>query len=570
MGMITGKGILRGRGFLIRGPGNIVRCNSSSLLFAMGSQIVQGIFQANAQGQLKAFMPINAAYFFNAVEEEQQLLWQDATGTTTPVTVSLDPVGAVRNTAGDLVANQSTTTQRPQWRGAGNGIRFDRSDDNLIFNFSSTLNGALVVGTKTASYVLGISIPAGNYSYGRWELFDVVGLEFHSGVEPEDVSLAIDALVARGAAPFSGFSNVTNLSNGWRDRIDIVEFPLIDSSNVTNFTSTWQGCSNLLEFPLIDVSKAAGFSNTWQGCSSLTPFPLLDIHAATSLQNTWFNCSGLTSFPTLNTVNVSNFSGAWLNCTNLLQFPSINTSNGTNFSSTWQNCNKLTHFPILDTANGINFSSAWRTCSALTTFPALDTSSGTSFASSWLGCINLINFPTLNVSNGINFNQAWLNCVSLNNFPTLDVSKGTNFSVAWQNCSNLTEFPALNFASVPESTVGSTTSGFRDAWRICTKLRNFPPNVFDNCPCINFQDAFLSCSLSAESVDNILVSIESNGTSNGRIDMTGNLNEAPEAAGRAARTALIARGWTVNVATRVVGSTNLSASSTVQSDGEVI
>jgi hypothetical protein len=570
MALITGKGQLEGKGLLIRGPGGIVICNSSSSLFASGNQIVQGGFLADAQGMLKAFTPITAAYFFNAIEGDQQLLWQDAAGTATPVTVSLDPVGAVRNTAGILVANQSTTTQRPQWRGTGNGIRFDRSDDNLVFNFPSSLSGALVIGTKTASYVLGISIPSGNYSYGRWELFDVVGLEFHSGATPEEVSLAINALVARGAAPFSGFSTVTNLSNGWRDRTDIVEFPTIDSSNVTNFSSTWQGCSNLLEFPLIDVSKATGFSNTWNGCSSLTSFPQLNTQLATSLLNAWFNCSGLTSFPTLNTSNVTNFSATWLNCTGLLQFPSINTSNGTNFSSAWQNCNKLTQFPSLNTSNGTNFNSAWRTCSALTVFPELNTSNGTSFASTWLGCIGLTNFPSLNVSNGTSFASTWLNCVGLTSFPTLDVSKGTNFNLAWQNCSNLVEFPALNFDSVPESTVGSTATGFRDTWRLCSKLRIFPSNVFNDSPCINFQDAFTNCGLTAESVDNILVSIESNGTSNGRIDIAGGLNEAPEAMGRAARTALIARGWTVNVATRIVGSTNLSASSSAQFDGEVI
>lgn len=47
------------------------------------------------------------------------------------------------------------------------------------------------------------------------------------------------------------------------------------------------------------------------------------------------------------------------------------------------------------------------------------------------------------------------------------------------------------------------------------------------------------------SIDGILVSIESNGTSNGTFNQSGGY--APSATGKAAIDALLARGWTITV-----------------------
>lgn len=141
-----------------------------------------------------------------------------------------------------------------------------------------------------------------------------------------------------------------------------------------------------------------------------------------------------------------------------------------------------------------------------------DTSNCTNFQDAWLSCIGLTSFPVLDTSNGANFQGAWYGCTGLTSFPLLDVSNGTNFQAAWRGCSRLTSFPA---------------------------------NFFDNCLATNFAEAFLGTNLSQESIDGILVSINSNATLNGIFNQSG--GSAPSATGEAAITAMRSRGRTVTV-----------------------
>jgi len=76
-------------------------------------------------------------------------------------------------------------------------------------------------------------------------------------------------------------------------------------------------------------------------------------------------------------------------------------------------------------------------------------------------------------------------------------------------------------------------------------LASFPANMFDNCLATNFNGAWLNCSnLTQTSVDNIVISINTAGRSNGTLRVDGS---TPSTAGRTAVDALRARGWTVTV-----------------------
>jgi hypothetical protein len=661
MALITGKGIIEGRGVLAQDPA------------------------------LKIFRA------FDVTENGRVLLWQDATGTETPVSAFLDLVGAVRDVRnGSLVATQPDSNLKPRWRGVGNGIRFDRSNDVLQFDFNKAFDGYLVVGTKTASYVLRVQIPSGNYNYGRWELFDVVALEFYESFWSDAVpQTALEKIIERGASPTSGFSTVTNLDSAWRERGDIIKFPLINTSNVTNFSNAWRSCINLIEFPEIDTSKATNlsfawfncpkltsffeidtsnvtnfsstwfgcqtlssffnidvskatslnatwqdcrsfsnfplintlsitsFTDTWRSCPGLTTFPLINTSNALTLSSTWRNCTGLLSFPLINTSNVTNMEGAWrfcnslaefpeidtskvtnmdgtwLECRGLIVFPEINTSNVTSMRGTWANCvnliafpeidtSKVTsfnlsgfgawgscasllEFPLIDTSEVVDFGNAWRSCVELTEFPQINTSKATSFNSTWFNCNkltsfpevdasnvtdlafawstcrSLTSFPSINISKATNLLNAWASCSGLTSFPTLDTSKATNAARCWFGCTSLTSFPALDFSSIAQSAPNVFSQGLAEAWRDCVNLTQFPANVFDNCPTVNFTDAFRNCGLNQQSVDNILISINAANKSNGRLDIILGNSAPPSAAGLAAQQSLQSRGWIVNV-----------------------
>ena len=206
------------------------------------------------------------------------------------------------------------------------------------------------------------------------------------------------------------------------------------------------------------------------------------------------------------------------------------------FSNYWRNRTEITSFPLINTSSGTNFLAAWRDCSSLTSFPLIDTSSGTIFQAAWAGCSSLTSFPLINTSSGTNLANAWLGCSSLTSFPLIDTSVCINFTGTWSGCSSLTSFPLINTSS------GTNFSG---AWFGCSSLTSFPANFFDGCAATSFVNTFSNTNLSQASIDGILVSIESNGRSNGTFVQSG--GSAPSATGQAAINALRARGWNVTV-----------------------
>jgi hypothetical protein len=130
----------------------------------------------------------------------------------------------------------------------------------------------------------------------------------------------------------------------------------------------------------------------------------------------------------------------------------------------------------------------------------------------WENCESLASFPAINTSNVEKFDWAWNECFALESFPTLDTSSGTSFLNTWSNCTSLTSFPA---------------------------------GMFDTCPAANFSYAWYGCALDETSVDNILVSLDTAGQTNGIVDISGGTSSPPSLAGLIAKASLEARGWTV-------------------------
>jgi hypothetical protein len=69
--------------------------------------------------------------------------------------------------------------------------------------------------------------------------------------------------------------------------------------------------------------------------------------------------------------------------------------------------------------------------------------------------------------------------------------------------------------------------------------------MFDNCPSFSFPSTWQNCALNQTSVDNILVSIDTAGQSNGTLSINGGTSAAPGTAGLAAKASLQGKGWSV-------------------------
>jgi hypothetical protein len=76
--------------------------------------------------------------------------------------------------------------------------------------------------------------------------------------------------------------------------------------------------------------------------------------------------------------------------------------------------------------------------------------------------------------------------------------------------------------------------------------------MFDNSLATDFTNAWKNCALSQQSVDNILVSLDTAGQENGIVDLNGGTSAYPSPVGIAARDNLVEKGWTVNLNTIVM------------------
>ena len=305
---------------------------------------------------------------------------------------------------------------------------------------------------------------------------------------------------------------------------DISGLPFTVTSSVTRWDGCFANMVRLLRIGDLDTSAATNLTTTFSGCSSLAVMPFIATNNVTSFQSTWQNCSSLTSFPQLNTSNGTNFSSAWYGCNNLTSFPLTDTSSGTNFSSTWSLCGGLTTIPNLNFDSATKLDGAWQS-SGLTAFPRLDFPLVTSANSAWRSCSSLVSFPA-NTTFPVcaNFVSAWRGCNKFTSFPPLDLSSATGLGSAWRGCASLTSFPKLNVSS---------GSSFANAWDGCTSLASFPDDnsqdMFNTTGVLGptaFNAAFADCALTAQSIENILVSLDANGASNIQLGIDGGTNAA--------------------------------------------
>ena len=143
---------------------------------------------------------------------------------------------------------------------------------------------------------------------------------------------------------------------------------------------------------------------------------------------------------------------------------------------------------------------------------------------------------------GTTLSDAWEGTSNLTDLSsTIDVSSVLNFAKTWRD-TGLVTFPSLNFASATR---------FTDGWRNASNFANFPANMFDTTGTListAFTSAWLNCALTAQSIENILISLDTNGASNITLTISGGSNAAKSTWSTAANNAynsLIAKGWTI-------------------------
>ena len=168
-----------------------------------------------------------------------------------------------------------------------------------------------------------------------------------------------------------------------------------------------------------------------------------------------------------------------------------------------------------------------------------------SFDSSFRNCDGLeeVIAPYTSSSSLTSLRRAFKDCSSLKVFPFVETKNISTFENVCDGCSLLTTFPKLDFTAANK---------FTSAWKNCTSLTDFPPNMFDKTrdfsSTTNFNNAWSSCALTAQSIENILVSLDTNGSTGVTLTISGGTNAAYSTWSQAAKDALTSlqgKSWTV-------------------------
>ena len=222
---------------------------------------------------------------------------------------------------------------------------------------------------------------------------------------------------------------------------------------------------------------------------------------------------------------------AFLGCSNLAIVTGAIPSSVTDISAAWYN-NQLTSWTVAIPSSVTDISAAWGS-NQLTSWTIAISSSVTSISSAWAS--NRLTSWTIAIPSSVtNISGAWASN-QLTSWTINIPSSVTDIAIAWYG-NQLTSWTIA---------ISSSVTNIAYAWTNNTTLVNFAANMFDGCPCTNFNSAFTNTGLNQQSIDNILVSINSNNTSNGVFHQSG--GSAPSVTGQAAITAMRSRGWTITV-----------------------
>jgi hypothetical protein len=437
-----------------------------------------------------------------------------------------------------LNASVSQSTVNDQPTRDGYKVTFNDNADHLVV--ASPLSGGQagyqIVGTSLGTFAYRVNANAvtelnllgnlGNASYRQ------SGQSYGMILLPEtatgaDIEEARKLLIDRGAS--DGVSG-TSLNQFWRGRTDILEFNSVNTAGVTDMSRAWQD-AGLTKFALLDTSSVTNLSSAFANCN-LASFPLIDCSSITQMGYAFYG-NNFSDFPAIQAPLCSNFSGVWNQCSALTSFPAgakLGTAaSNVSFTSAWQSSGLTSFSTPLPTATNVN--QAWYQCASLTSFSSeLQTVTSANYA--WSGCTSLTSFDTP-LPLATQMLLTWYNCPSLTSFSS-ELPSAANVNQGWLNCTSLSDFSADVFANWNPSSISSGV--FNNAWDGCT-------------------------SLTAQSVENILTSIDASGkyaTSTGAsggsalgdagIDIdyntaTGSLS----AATNAAVTSLKAKGWSIIV-----------------------
>lgn len=101
-------------------------------------------------------------------------------------------------------------------------------------------------------------------------------------------------------------SSQTSLQDKFRNDLNLVVMPLVDTSNVTSMSGTFRGCPSLFDLPLLNTSAVTNMGEMFRECKRLKTIPLFDTSNVTNFGYMFYECQLLENLPLLDTSGATN------------------------------------------------------------------------------------------------------------------------------------------------------------------------------------------------------------------------------------------------------------------------
>lgn len=485
---------------------------------------------------------------------DESTVYEDSEAT---ILASLNgPIGYVQDKSGNgnhLI--QTTSTYRPRLEEIG-GVRrsYQLNTGSDLYFVNPPIFGSAMIASVDGVWVASCSIPAGTdrqvFSVHKpeynWNTFNF-NRTFYGGIvrdgeftdaerERIDEWMAKRTGLATGASVFSTRTSMNSFAaqNRW-----IRRFEGVDTSNVTDGYRMLR-FNPMMEVCDVDLSSNLNFYETWYAnyrLKRVTGFATIAPTNATGLQRTFSQCWELEEIPTVDCAGLAQLYDTFSSCQKLKTFNLINTSGVTDWYSAFNSCFEIESFPSVDTSSATRMQSTWSNCIGMVTFPWIDTSNVTQMIQAWYNCYSLAGaFPAIDTSKATSLQNVWYNCANIESFGQIDMSACTDAYRAWRQCQNITSIDLVNV---------NVCTRFQEAFYSCVKLADVPAGIFDNCPATNYGNCFYNCALTAQSVENVFVSLVTAGRTGGLIHIQYGTSSGPGLVAQDAIDTLRARGWSV-------------------------
>lgn len=115
-----------------------------------------------------------------------------------------------------------------------------------------------------------------------------------------------------------------------------------DTSNVTDMTNMFKNCTSLTSIPQLNTSNVTNMYGMFYECLKLKSVPLSNTSKVTNMHSIFYYCKSLTAIPQLDTSKVTDMFNAFQLCSNLTTIPQLDVSNATDLGNIFDYCQSLT------------------------------------------------------------------------------------------------------------------------------------------------------------------------------------------------------------------------------------